>query len=427
MDQNIRNWLLNEMGKKQEEDAQPLPAGMVSPNPDPISKIGPPAITPAGYVPPPMNLTSDDNSPFISNRGRSALSVALSGLGDVLSAAGGQRTDYAAQNMAQQRQSAMDKSALERQNQEMAMKQAQEARQQAEAQRQEADFGRKQGMQSQSDDPNSDFSELHRSVAIQIGMDPQAVAGKSATQLQTVAPLVEKYMQAKQMADFRKDVFKVNLGEKEDQFKTKQLQALGNALDPSKQRQGAFGVSKQKFDRAEALETLGNAFSDGNLDSRQIEELAIGLNALLSGSNTGAQRQVEALVPKSLWGNTQKLAEFLTNEPRGTQQRAFVKRLMGTIEREKATAADQIKRTQFSRIAPYEHLEGQDPEGFASTLQSQGIDPEEYKAWKKGGFKPISAVQMPEDGGGPQPGSIEDGYRFKGGDPKDPKNWEPAQ
>lgn len=31
------------------------------------------------------------------------------------------------------------------------------------------------------------------------------------------------------------------------------------------------------------------------------------------------------------------------------------------------------------------------------------------------------------EGGGPQPGRIEDGYRFKGGDPARPENWEPVE
>jgi hypothetical protein len=188
----------------------------------------------------------------------------------------------------------------------------------------------------------------------------------------------------------------LGFGEKQDQYNQKRLTALGDALDPSKARAGAFGVSKQVFDRAERLKTLASAFPDGNLDSRQIEELAIGLNAMLSGANAGAQRQVEALVPSSIVGNGQKLAEWLTNEPHGTNQVAFVQRMLGSIDREQSTAADQIKRTQMQRVARYADLERSSPDAFYNVLESAGLDPQEYKKWRAGGYKPMSAVQAPE-------------------------------
>lgn len=192
----------------------------------------------------------------------------------------------------------------------------------------------------------------------------------------------------------------VSLGEKDKQFTAKRLTAFGDALDPSKQRSGAFGVSKQVFDRAERLQSLASAYSSNNLDSRQMEELAIGLNAMLSGSNTGAQSQVTALVPKTAMGNIQKFKEWLVNDPQGTDQQAFVQRMLGSIDREKQTAADQIKRTQFQRTARYADLEKSSPDEFYNTLQSNGLDPEEYKQWKKNGFKPMTAVQAPDNSGG---------------------------
>ena len=180
---------------------------------------------------------------------------------------------------------------------------------------------------------------------------------------------------------------------KGEQYADKRVTAFSDALDPSKQRAGAFGVSKQAYDRAERLQSLAAAYPDNNLDKRQIEELAIGMNAMLSGANSGAQEQVKSLVPSSIMGNAEKFKEWFTNDPTGTNQQEFVKRMLGSIDREKSTASDQIKRTQLQRTAGYEDLEKSNPDAFYSVLQSRGIQKEEYDAWKKGGRKSASAVQ----------------------------------
>ncbi len=192
--------------------------------------------------------------------------------------------------------------------------------------------------------------------------------------------------------------FDGTLGEKHSQFLDKRFTGLGEALDPSKGARGAFGIAKQSFDRAEKLESLASAFPSGNLDSRQIEELAIGMNSLLSGSNAGAASQVEALVPKTVMGDARKLKEWLTNEPTGTNQQAFVKRLLGTIEREKATVSDQMKRIKYERAGRYSDLEKTDQARFKNALEDADIDPDEYDKWRKGGKKAISAVQGAEGG-----------------------------
>lgn len=50
-----------------------------------------------------------------------------------------------------------------------------------------------------------------------------------------------------------------------------------------------------------------------------------------------------------------------------------------------------------------------------------GVDIVDPRAYVKGPTGPAASP-----GGGPEPGTVEDGYRFKGGDPARPENWEPV-
>jgi hypothetical protein len=209
-----------------------------------------------------------------------------------------------------------------------------------------------------------------------------------------------KSLQIVQQGQVAKDNKSIALSQKEDQRLNDRASKLSDALDPSRLTRGPFSVSKSIMDRSDRLKTLDeyvNAYQQGNADSRQIEELAIGLNALLSGASQGAQHQVEALVPKSAIGNTKKMIEFLTNNPQGTNQQEFVKRMMGTVQNERNTAEAQIKKTRMQRIAQFEDVKEGDTNKFNNILQSWEIDPNEYDAWKASGFKKIEPVTKASD------------------------------
>jgi hypothetical protein len=89
------------------------------------------------------------------------------------------------------------------------------------------------------------------------------------------------------------------------------------------------------------------------------------------------------------------MTEWLTNNPTGTNQQAFVKRMMGTIQNERNMAEQQIKKTRMQRVAQFEDVRSKDPEGYENVLRSWEIDPQEYDDWKKSGYKKLPITTTP--------------------------------
>lgn len=183
-------------------------------------------------------------------------------------------------------------------------------------------------------------------------------------------------------------------GMKEDQWLQAQFAKMGDDLDWNKNVRSAYGVTAQGFHRAERIEGLASRYKDLNLDRREMEEMAIGLNSILQGSNQSAQEQVRGLIPKSIRGNFQKWKEWLINEPQGLQQQKFVSRMLDDVRREKSVMGKQLLRDAVQKVSKYDALRKKDPTRWSDIVQSWGINPDDYDAWKKGGFKAIDTTSV---------------------------------
>jgi tetratricopeptide (TPR) repeat protein len=163
-------------------------------------------------------------------------------------------------------------------------------------------------------------------------------------------------------------------------------------------RAGPYIMAKQKIQRAEALEALINAYGADpkgwdQIDSRQIMEAAIAMQAMLS-PGSASEHEVQAMIPKSAVGNAQKIREWLFNNPQGTLQGKFIQRIVGTIEREKATASNQVEREIYQKLALFPQLKNSPY--IDDYLSSQGFDPAKYHNWIAKGMPAIQVVPKPE-------------------------------
>lgn len=237
-------------------------------------------------------------------------------------------------------------------------------------------------------DPNSLESKTAQDLAVKLGMDPEQAKQLTAAKFKDFSPALEKsYQIAQRSADLKlkaqaqQDAKQVALHDKTSAADEKTLDRLSmnlkDDLDPDKARAGNLAANQKKVYQADRLSALvkdsnGNI---SNLDQRQIEELAIGANSLLSNSNTSAVSQVKALVPQTIVGDASKLKEWLTNDPTGTNQVAFVKKLSDTVDRERNVAVDQVKNAQVQRLSAYSKLRNGRPDEYNAIVSAYGINP----------------------------------------------------
>ncbi len=154
----------------------------------------------------------------------------------------------------------------------------------------------------------------------------------------------------------------------------------------------AFGKSANVIRSAEAAEALIDQVPNGDLDNRQIKELARSVDSMLSNGAatiTGSG----GLIPSTASGDAAKIEEYISGLPKGAGQQAFVKRLQDTIRREKQIAGKQINGTQNKVLSAYSHLKKKAPERYDDMMKAYGIQP----MIPDKGQKPASVQEHPQD------------------------------
>jgi hypothetical protein len=172
-----------------------------------------------------------------------------------------------------------------------------------------------------------------------------------------------------------------------DQQVNKWTTQMKDDLDPNKARGGNLASNQKRVDNADRVQALLEQVHN-NPDPRQMEELAISTQALLSASGTPAAEQVKALIPKSALGDVNKFKEWISNNPTGTGQQAFVQRMAETVSREKAIAQGQVQKAQTQRLSAYGKFKDADPDTYNAILNSYGLGEQPDKASPKSAGAP---------------------------------------
>lgn len=242
--------------------------------------------------------------------------------------------------------------------------------------------GRKETEYQDENDPNSPMSKL--AVGFLDKMSGGKAAGMGVIPGKTtyadsikIMPMVEKYV----TAEIARGTKNVTLGTKQQQDDENRLAKLGEALSTEKMRSGSVGQMSQSLAGIGKLKALMTGYK-GDLTPQEWQEAAIAWNRILTqGGVGGGEHSIQALVPHTLRGNIMGQIQWLTNNPTGTAQQEFSKRLQLGMDREEKYATQYVNKYKVGRLMDFQDVAGRKPTEVRTKLESQGL-----------GFEDVSAV-----------------------------------
>jgi hypothetical protein len=157
-------------------------------------------------------------------------------------------------------------------------------------------------------------------------------------------------------------------------WQDKALKDLGNDFNPANAR-GEYGKNYSRTQAAKRVMALAvdEAGNPKDLNPQQMAELAQSVASLIGGSSA-AQAQIEHLLPSSYTRDLAGIQQYLTSEPHGAGQVAFVKANVELAKREAQVAQQGIEDTRKLLGTKHQRILTSNPNEARKTLQSVGWD-----------------------------------------------------
>jgi hypothetical protein len=169
---------------------------------------------------------------------------------------------------------------------------------------------------------------------------------------------------------------------REDQFKTKRLKELTDALNPLLPRGGLKNYA-DTIARAQKLTALIVDPATGQpktlLTPQDMTETAMALQQMV-GAGHASQSQVEELTPKSAWGDTARTLQYFTGKPWDAKQQEWAVRMLHSAQREAETNQNTIARSVQSKLPQFRDVSDKYPDDYIATLLGAGLDPAAFDA-----------------------------------------------
>ncbi len=277
-------------------------------------------------------------------------------------------------------------------------------------------------------DPNSDSSKIAQSLALQMGIDPTLANSLTAKKFKELSPVLRQKYEIETRKLESADKLSTNKALRSDSIAARQAHDQDRAADRAdraQERQDKIDLAgKEKEyklttpyglanDEDDAKKLKEASESKANFDNK-IQQM-ISLREKHHGGSTLDREDVER--GKQL--SKDLLLEYKNMAKLGVLSSSDEKIINAIIPE------DPLKYN-----SPLDFIQGQDPtlarlKSFKSDSDKDFANKVATRVRDKGAsYQSSNSAPPPPATTGPKSGDIEDGYQFKGGDPKDPANWQ---